>query len=336
MERGTKVWVDWLCLALVAGCVGCGGSEAMPPRPDMGPPPRVGVCTPQAGPVNLTGQWAAQADLQVELSGLPRALVALCPDPQVRPSRLTMRAVVTEDVNGDAQVSLEVCSLELPTITGSAFRCPTDPTATLDIAILTSEAFAALLPTLDVNFTTGLPAASSGGTPFQPSPFVLTMGANLADDEALPRWDLSLPTCDTAGDTATCVPNYEALYDQDGDGNLGVTLLADSGEGGLVSGEAYVAVRIAPSFDGLVQNSNCVDGTVALNLDFSIVDSDVRVVGLGLATGAVTQNIPPLDFLPSSSFKLLRADQSGLDFDDDNDGTVTCAEILNNEGQFQR
>jgi len=95
-------------------------------------------------------------------------------------------------------------------------------------------------------------------------------------------------------------------------------------------------VRIAPSFDGLIQNNNCVDGTVALNLDFSIVDSDVRVVGLGLATGAVTQNIPPLDFLPTSSFKLLRADQSGLDFDDDNDGTVTCAEILNNEGQFQR
>ena len=330
------VWVDLLCLSLCAGSFGCGGSEATPPRPDMGPPPRVGGCTPEAGPVTLTGQWAAQADLQVELMGLPRALVALCPDPQIRPSRLTMRAVVTEDMNGDAEVSLEVCSLELPTITGSAFRCPTDPTATLDIAILTSEAFGALLPTLDVNFATGLPATTTGGTPFQPTPFTLTMGANLAENEPLPRWDLTRPTCATAGDTVTCVDNHEALFDEDGDGNLGVTLLADSGEGGLVSGEAYVAVRIAPSFDGVIQNSNCVDGTVSLNLDFSIVDSDVRVVGLALATGAVTQNIPPLDFLPTSSFKLLRADQSGLDFDDDNDGTVTCAEILNNEGQFQR
>ena len=98
--------------------------------------------------MNLAGQWAAQADLQVELTGLPRALVALCPDPQVRPSRLTMRAVVSDDGNGDGVVALEVCRLDLPTITGSAFRCPEDPTATLDIEILTSEAFGALLPTL--------------------------------------------------------------------------------------------------------------------------------------------------------------------------------------------
>ncbi|MCA9532120.1 MAG: hypothetical protein KC593_00515 [Myxococcales bacterium] len=286
--------------------------------------------------MNLIGQWAAQADLQVELTGLPRALVALCPDPQVRPSRLTMRAVVTDDGMGDATVALEVCRLDLPTITGSAFRCPMDPAATLDIAILTSDAFGALLPTLDVRFDTGLPVTNNGGTAFRPNPFVLTMGANLMDDEPLPRWDLTLPNCATAGDTASCVPGYESLFDEDGDGNLGVTLLANSGDGGLVAGEAYVAVRIAPSFDGRIQNSNCVDGTVSLNLDFSIVDSDVRVVGLGLATGAVTQNIPPLDFLPTSGFKLLRADEQGLDFDDDNDGTVTCAEILNNEGQFQR
>lgn len=335
MERGTKVWVVLLCLSL-AGGVGCGGPSGTPPREDQGPPPRVGICTPEDGPVTLTGQWAAQANLQVELTGLPRALVALCPDPQVRPSRLTMRAVVTEDVEGNAEVSLEVCSLELPTINGSAFRCPEDPTATLDIAILTSDAFGALLPTLDVNFATGLPAATTGGTPFQPTPFTLTMGANLTDTEPLPRWDLEREGCATAGSTELCVDNYEALYDQDGDENLGVTLLANSGEGGLVQGEAYVAVRIAPSFDGQIQNNNCVDGTVALNLDFSIIDSDVRVVGLALATGAVTQNIPPLNFLPSSSFKLLRADESGLDFDDDDDGTVTCAEILNNEGQFQR
>src|SRR5690606_41141590 len=70
-------------------------------------------------------------------------------DPQVRPSRLTMRAVVTDDGMGDATVALEVCRLDLPTITGSAFRCPMDPAATLDIAILTSDAFGALLPTLD-------------------------------------------------------------------------------------------------------------------------------------------------------------------------------------------
>jgi hypothetical protein len=162
------------------------------------------------------------------------------------------------------------------------------------------------------------------------------MGANVGDTEPLPRWDLTLPGCATAGDTALCVPGYESLFDEDGDGNLGVTLLADSGEGGLVAGEAYVAVRIAPVFEGRIQNSNCVDGTVALNLDFSIVDSNVQVVGLELATGAVTQNIPPLDFLTTSGFKLLRADAQGLDFDDDDNGTVTCAEILNNEGQFQR
>ena len=286
--------------------------------------------------MNLAGQWAAQADLQVELTGLPRALVALCPDPQVRPSRLTMRAVVSDDGNGDGVVALEVCRLDLPTITGSAFRCPEDPTATLDIEILTSEAFGALLPTLDVGFNTGLPIESAGGTAFRPTPFVVTMGANLGDTDPLPRWDLGLPGCMTAGTTEECVPGYESLFDEDGDGHLGVTLLANSGEGGLVEGEAYVAVRIAPSFDGIIQNPNCVDGQVSLNLDFSIVDSDVRVVGLGLATGAVTQNIPPLNFLPTSRFKLLRADQQGLDFDDDDDGTVTCAEILNNEGQFQR
>ena len=67
-----------------------------------------------------------------------------------------------------------------------------------------------------------------------------------------------------------------------------------------------------------------------------VVDSSVRVVGQPLATPVVTDNIPPLDFLPSSGFKMLRADEQGLDFDDDNDGVVSCAEIINNEGQFVR
>ena len=50
----------------------------------------------------------------------------------------------------------------------------------------------------------------------------------------------------------------------------------------------------------------------------------------------MTDNIPPLNFLPTSTFKMLRADDQGLDFDDNDDGIVSCAEIINNEGQFLR
>lgn len=299
-----------------------------------------GICRQGEGDVPVVGQWAGLADLSVRMEAQEGALVALCPNPQEQPAELLMRVALTEGELGTTQVELQICDLQLPTILAGVGKCPTDPTKIVELSIFPTEALALFIPTIQIVFDSGLPTSVAAGAPFEPDSFVELLGVELASpDDPLPYWDVAREGCSTGDNGAApadCVVGYELLVDEDADTNLGVSLGASSGASELITGDAYVAIRLAPRLIGAVKNANCIQGDIALNLDFSIVDTDVKVGGLALNTPTVNENIPPLDFLETSKFKLLRADGVDVPFDDDGDGTITCDEIRNNRGNFLR
>jgi hypothetical protein len=330
------LWAAWL--ATFAACTP--GDETKSDASSDAQYDFEGICRQGTGNVPVVGQWAGIADLAVRMEAREGSLVALCPNPQEQPAELLMRVVLVEGDTGTTQVELQLCDLQLPTILGAVASCPSDPNKIIEISIFPSDALSVLIPTIEINFDSGMPTEVAAGSAFVPDSFVELLGTTLDDPfDPLPYWDVTREGCDPGspgGTSEACVVNYDKLVDDDGDQNLGVTLGASSGAGQLISGDAYVAIRLAPQLDGIVKNDLCIEGDIALNLDFQIVDSDVKVSGLTLNTPTVNENIPPLDFLSSSRFKLLRADGPSVPFDDDMDGIVTCEEIRNNRGNFLR
>lgn len=321
--------------------VACAEEKEAPGRIDFdGKVPNFdGICADGEGSIDVRGQWAGIANLQVELVARSGALVALCPNPQIQPAELVMLINLTEGEGGSTNVELQLCDLELPTILAGVGSCPSDPSRILELAILPSDALAELLPTLRIEFDSGLPSTINAGDDFIPDSFVELLGVELDDPrDPLPYWNESRTNCGLGGKggPADCVEDYDRIQDSDGDGNLGVTLFANSGVGGLVEGEAYTTIRLAPQLEGTIRNDICIDGTIALNLDFTIVDSIASVSGIVLSTPLLNANIPPLNFLSDSRFKLLRADTTRVPFDDDGDGIITCEEVRNNRGNFLR
>jgi hypothetical protein len=328
------LWASWLAMFVACNPGGETKSDASDADYDF-----EGICRQGTGEVPVVGQWAGIADLAVGMEARPGSLVALCPNPQEQPAELLMRVVLVEGEGGTTQVELQLCDLQLPTILGAVASCPSDPNKIIEISIFPSDALSVLIPTIEINFDSGVPASVPAGSAFVPDSFIELLGTTLDDPlDPLPYWDVDRDGCSpsSGGTPQACVVGYEKLVDDDGDLKLGVTLGASSGTSQLISGDAYVAIRLAPQLDGVVKNDLCIEGAIALNLDFQIVDSDIKVSGLKLNTPTVNENIPPLDFLSSSRFKLLRADSPSVPFDDDQDGIVTCEEIRNNRGNFLR
>lgn len=319
----------------------CGDDAEKPGRDgfDGRVPNFEGICADSEGSVQVIGQWAGIANLSVELAARSGSLVALCPNPQIQPAELVMLINLTEGDDESTMVELQLCDLELPTILAGVGSCPSDPSRVLELAILPSDALAELLPTLRILFDSGLATEITAGDDFIPDSFVEVLGVELEDPTGpLPFWDETREKCGLSGkgSPADCVEGYELIEDADGDGNLGVTLFANSGAGGLVEGEAYTTIRLAPQLRGRIRNDACIEGTIALNLDFTIVDSRASVSGIVLSTPLLNANIPPLNFLEDSRFKLIRADSAAIPFDDDGDGVITCEEVRNNRGNFLR
>jgi len=330
-----------LIVVISFALIACGAEEEPPGRVGLdGQVPNFdGICADGDGSVQVTGQWAGIANLAVELVARPGSLVALCPNPQIQPAELVMLVNLTEGDDNSTMVELQLCDLELPTILAGVGACPSDPNRILELAIMPSEALAELLPSIRILFDSGLATEIIAGDDFLPDSFVEILGVDLDDPMGpLPFWDESRENCSLSGKGTPeeCVDGYEIIDDADGDGHLGVTLLANSGPGGLVEGEAYTTIRLAPRLKGKIRNDVCIEGTIALNLDFTIVDSVASVSGIVLSTPLLNANIPPLNFLEDSTFKLLRADTAILPFDDDGDGVITCEEVRNNRGNFLR
>ena len=324
-------------LTLTAACTS--GTPDEPKTDASGEYDFEGICRAGSGEVPILGQWAGIADLQVSMVAEEDALVALCPNPQIQPAELVMRIVLTESEEGTTEVELQLCDLQLPTILAGVAKCPADPSKIVELTIFPSDALSLHLPTIQIFFDSGLPSSVSAGSAFEPDSFIETLGVALpSPSDPLPFWDPTREGCSKAdkGLLEDCVEGHELLIDEDGDGQVGVTLGATSGEDALISGDAYTTIRLAPRLFGTVKNEQCIEGEIGLNLEFTIVSSALKVGGLVLNTPMVNENIPPLDFLETSRFKLLRADGPDVPFDDDADGVISCAEIRNNRGNFLR
>jgi hypothetical protein len=302
------------------------------------------LCTPGSGAVDLTGQWAVRADLNVQITGDPDSLVLLCPDPQTQPATLLLKVEITGS-GTSYQQTVSVCEIGLPTVTGGVGSCPSDPSQALETEIKPGPALSAYLPTVtvpDVPVTLG---AAEVRQAYNPSAFALVLGATLAAPatDPLPFWDTAKTGCGSAAadpQPADCVVDLTKVTDEDGDGDIGVTLEAhavDSDGTTVIDGVAAAVLRVAPTLTGTITNDSCVTGTLAADFQYSIVDSDVTLTGAPINTPSVIEQLPPFEIQPDSTFRMLRANGSGdYDFDDDDDGTVTCTEIKNHGVAFSR
>lgn len=335
-------WALALAACLALGCgddTGVGADSAVP-RPDSGPRPVVGLCAPDEGAVvDLVGQWALNGSLEVEIEERAGSLVNLCPNPQLQTADIFLKATLEEAPSGLA-VTLQVCSFTLPTIAGAVGRCPRDPADNLEISVALGDELAATLPSIVIPLDTTIASTSTVGDAFEPPGADIVLGAMLADiADPLPLWVSEREGCSGPDAVpADCVDGWDLLEDADGDGNTGVTLLAASGDEAMVlSGQVFAAFRISTQIFGNVRNGHCIDGTLGAGLEYSVVASEVGLSGLPLATSAVIGNLPPLRILDTSRLKMLRADGDGLnDFDDDDDGFVTCDEIDFHRSTFRR
>lgn len=300
------------------------------------------VCEAVTGAVDLTGQWAVQANLLVRIDGNAASLVLLCPNPQMQTASFTLKVDIAGSGANLTQV-VSVCDLTLPTVTGGVGACPMDPSQAIETIIQLGPGLQALLPTITTAPIPATLSSSDAGVPYEPQPFAVMLGANLANPQSdpLPFWDTSKFNCGTLAlgpQPSSCVVNFDKVIDEDTDGKPGVTLQATAltPQGtSVIDGDGYAVFRVAPALHGTVKNDRCIEGTLEANLEYSLVDSDIKLQGLPITTGAVLEQLPPFAVLPQSTFKMLRADGAGTnDFDDDGDGTVTCAEIRAHAAAF--
>lgn len=346
-------WLSLLLLGALAGAsvAACGdddGTPALGPRRDSGPreggtageggapPPPAGrgVCADSSDPVDLTGQFGLLASLDVRLTGRPAALVSLCPDPQMAASELLLRIEATQS-GSQVDLAVSLCDIALPVVAGSAGECSAE---NLEIAITPGAELAARLPSIPIPMVSATLASATGGAALQPGAFALVVGTTLPSPTTpLPAWDTTRSGCapGLGGAPMACVAGYELLTDDDMDGRPAVTVNAAADMPGVLEGRAFVVLRVAPQLSGTIRNANCVEGSVQSTLDLSIIGSDVLLSGTPLDTPTVIQNIPPFEILTSSRFTMLRGDGAGdQDFDDDDDGNVSCAELARHRNAF--
>ncbi len=324
---------------------GSGGSGATSGAGGTGGGAPGGVCDQAEGPTELAGQWAVKADLAVRIVGAAGSAVLLCPDPQTTTASFFLH-VELRGSGANLTQNVRVCDIALPAVTGGVGACPADPSQAIETRITLSNALATHLPTVLVSDVQVTLASAEAGTPYRPSAFSVVLGADLPSPETdpLPFWDAGRPNCGTlaAGAMpADCVVDFARIVDSDSDTFAGVTVGAtavDPTTGNrVIDGDAYAAFRVSPLLDGLVRSSSCIDGNLTADLELSIVDSDVSLMGLPISTPLLLQQVPPFEILPESTFKMLRADGTGdLDFDDDGDSIVSCDEIQNHASAFLR
>jgi hypothetical protein len=189
-------------------------------------------------------------------------------------------------------------------------------------------------------------------TPYRPAPFTVLLGVRtgaLMDPERspLPAWcspcmGAMAAQCvcrDCMATGAMCDSRAMEGEDSDGDGSPGVTVQVSAGEAmGPLRGDAYLAFRTRPTLLGEVLAADRVGGRVEATLEYSLLGSNVTVLGAMLDTAGVVSALPEFRFVPEeSAFTMRRADGAsrGL-WDADADGMVSCADIIARAANFNR
>jgi hypothetical protein len=319
-----------------SGAGGTGGSAGAAGSGGGGTP----LCTPGSGAVDLAGQWAVRANLNVNIVGNAASLVQLCPDPQIQKAGLLLKV----DVSGSGtslSESVSVCEIDLPIVTGGVGSC----TSTIETEISLGPELMGYLPSVLISDVGVTLAAAEVGQNYNPDPFALVLGATLANPatDPLPYWDVQKTGCTSSAtdpQPADCVVDLDKVTDEDLDGEIGVTLQAyavqnDGTE--VINGTAAAVLRVAPTLAGKIQNNGCIEGTLSADFAYSVVDSNVTLTGAPITTPRVIEQLPPFEIMPDSTFRMVRANgEAEYDFDDDDDGSVDCAEIRNHIAAFDR
>lgn len=170
---------------------------------------------------------------------------------------------------------------------------------------------------------------------------------------ALPRWDVMKAGCMAANlghskkCEAACVSDCAALRDDDGDGYPGVTLEVcgrikeDTGQcnaqnpsepGVTVQGRSFTTLEINPTFSGKAKSSCEIAGTVKSDIRYTVVGSDVTLLGAQIPVAVALQALPELKVNPAQSkLKLVRVDGKYASPNlhlDPNDARAACKAII--------
>lgn len=296
---------------MLIGLLGCSAQSNPPSNPEPpGKPstPETGICAPEESAFALQGQWAVRLELEVQGSERPDAWVTLCPEnPQVGIAIAWMKLDYADEVtDGSAAHTATICALELPIVTAGLDSCPSDPAEYLEVRMSLGEAFRQYLPSVALTGTT------YAGTQTPQSAY---------------RTD------------AMQFLGGEGGEDDDGDGQQGVTLdFTTGGSEPAIAGSVYASFELSTLLRGQARNPRCIEGAAEVTLDYQVTDSDIVLWGEEpFETEEAVKNIPELQVLSSSTFRSLRADGQELhDFDDDDNGDISCAEILAHASLFQR
>ncbi|QQR90663.1 MAG: hypothetical protein IPJ88_02670 [Myxococcales bacterium] len=292
-------------LFFLAACSAANSPSDEPTVNQQGP--ETGLCSNETGEVDIRGQWAVRADLDVEGTQRQDALISLCPDnPQVAGATAWIKLDFQEAPSGSTVNHIAtICALDLSVITAGIGTCPADPADFLEIRIALGGALQTYLPTVQIPGKSSIVAKSPNGS-LSTDKFEFFGGTQGSDD--------------------------------DSDGKAGVTLdFTTGGDDPAVAGEVYAEFELSPLFRGRIHNSRCIEGSTQVVLDYYVIDRDIELAGTKLDTEVARQNIPTLRVLNSSTFRALRANgEEDHDFDDDSDGNISCEEILQHSSLFQR
>lgn len=173
------------------------------------------------------------------------------------------------------------------------------PPVTTVAGTVTTETPPAFLAALPVVTDQSTLSSRALGAPLVPPESLVVVGAELAN----PRTD-PLPTS----------PDDERVRDDDGDGAPGVTVISSLG------GEQHATYRNRGQLMGRIESSTRVDGSVPGEL---IAVTETSVLGVGNSFLPVTTPLPGV-------FEMVRVDgqYGSFDVDGDDDGIITCTEII--------
>lgn len=265
-----------LTTTALAVSVGCGQTGAPETNEDTSPTPEQ-TSTPQPTPdpgqtVDLSGVWAAQFITS-------QTFTTDVADPASTTLTTLARLDITQSEGGAMTTALEICNLDLAPL-GDTPTIITWPEATVQtVQVMGASA------TVDTEYE---------GASFNGNVVVLV------------AWN---PDADAATEAIPVDANDPRVFDADGDGEVGSTLLVDS----TIDGEVYGVARTVVDLTGKVQNQDFVGGSSSTVLELNILDASSGFLEIDIS--AVQDSEVPSDFA------LVRMD-----------GNPTCSDIVAGAG----
>jgi hypothetical protein len=321
--------------ATTASSSGSAGTSSSSGAGGGGPQPI--TCTGAPADPALAGTWVAQGKLAISLKGAPGGAITICPADQDGESDMTILITVQTDPVDSAKltaVHANVCSITLPTSQALVGNCDPMSQSLVTTQIIVPPAFLAALPKVATMPVMGSVNGKGNGAPIALDRFTVTLGTNKIG-AMLPLWDAdpNNATCAATGVghsstcEAMCVNDCPALTDDDGDTFPGVTFQvcgrtatdtksgvpcnADNpiNPGVTLQGKAFVAFQVDPLFTGTAKSSCEVLGTIDSSVRYSIVGTDVYLVGASVSVDNAINSLPAFNVDPAQSkFRMVRID----------------------------